>query len=64
MLPGVRFTLDTLGKNQHLVTPEALDFLDHLLRYDHQAHCLGFGVSWKRWHANTLDKQCSTPKAM
>ena len=22
--------------NQHLVTPEALDFLDKLLRYDHQ----------------------------
>lgn len=25
------------AENQHLVTPEALDFLDHLLRYDHQA---------------------------
>ncbi|CAB4055972.1 CSNK2A [Lepeophtheirus salmonis] len=24
------------GENQHLVTPEALDFLDKLLRYDHQ----------------------------
>jgi len=24
-------------ENQHLVTPEALDFLDKLLRYDHQA---------------------------
>ena len=23
-------------ENQHLVTPEALDFLDKLLRYDHQ----------------------------
>ncbi|CAB3408187.1 unnamed protein product [Caenorhabditis bovis] len=23
------------AENQHLVTPEALDFLDHLLRYDH-----------------------------
>lgn len=23
------------GENQHLVTPEALDFLDKLLRYDH-----------------------------
>ena len=23
--------------NQHLVSPEALDFLDRLLRYDHQA---------------------------
>jgi uncharacterized Fe-S cluster protein YjdI len=22
--------------NQHLITPEALDFLDKLLRYDHQ----------------------------
>jgi casein kinase II subunit alpha len=22
--------------NQHLVTPEAIDFLDKLLRYDHQ----------------------------
>jgi len=25
------------SENQHLVTPEALDFLDKLLRYDHQA---------------------------
>ena len=24
------------SENQHLVTPEALDFLDKLLRYDHQ----------------------------
>lgn len=24
------------GDNQHLVTPEALDLLDKLLRYDHQ----------------------------
>ena len=24
-------------ENQHLVSPEALDFLDRLLRYDHQA---------------------------
>lgn len=24
------------GENQHLVTSEAIDFLDHLLRYDHQ----------------------------
>lgn len=24
------------GENQHLVSPEALDFLDKLLRYDHQ----------------------------
>lgn len=23
------------GENQHLVSPEALDFLDKLLRYDH-----------------------------
>lgn len=23
-------------ENQHLVTPEAIDFLDKLLRYDHQ----------------------------
>jgi casein kinase II subunit alpha len=23
------------SENQHLVTPEALDFLDKLLRYDH-----------------------------
>lgn len=25
------------SENQHLVSPEALDFLDKLLRYDHQA---------------------------
>ena len=25
------------AENQHLVSPEALDFLDKLLRYDHQA---------------------------
>lgn len=24
------------NENQHLVSPEALDFLDRLLRYDHQ----------------------------
>lgn len=24
------------SENQHLVSPEALDFLDKLLRYDHQ----------------------------
>ena len=24
------------AENEHLVTPEALDFLDKLLRYDHQ----------------------------
>jgi casein kinase II subunit alpha len=24
------------AENQHLVTPEAVDFLDKLLRYDHQ----------------------------
>lgn len=24
------------AENQHLVTPEAIDFLDKLLRYDHQ----------------------------
>lgn len=24
------------SENQHIVSPEALDFLDHLLRYDHQ----------------------------
>ena len=24
------------GENQHLVSPEALDLLDKLLRYDHQ----------------------------
>ena len=35
------------AENQHLVTPEALDFLDHLLRYDHQARCLGLGLPWK-----------------
>ena len=29
------------AENQHLVTPEALDFLDHLLRYDHQARAAG-----------------------
>jgi casein kinase II subunit alpha len=26
--------------NQHLVSPEALDFLDRLLRYDHQVHAM------------------------
>ena len=26
-------------ENQHLVSPEALDFLDKLLRYDHQVSC-------------------------
>ena len=26
-------------ENQHLVSPEALDFLDKLLRYDHQVRC-------------------------
>ena len=25
--------------NQHLVSPEALDLLDKLLRYDHQVRC-------------------------
>ena len=24
------------SENQHLISPEALDFLDKLLRYDHQ----------------------------
>lgn len=31
-------------ESSHLVTPEALDFLDHLLRYDHQARRLLFCV--------------------
>ena len=26
-------------ENQQLVSPEALDFLDKLLRYDHQVSC-------------------------
>jgi hypothetical protein len=26
--------------NAHLVSPEALDFLDGLLRYDHQVRCV------------------------
>jgi casein kinase II subunit alpha len=26
-------------ENQHLISPEALDFLEHLLRYDHQERC-------------------------
>ena len=30
------------AENQHLVSPEALDFLDKLLRYDHQASSLPF----------------------
>ena len=30
--------------NQHLVSPEALDFLDRLLRYDHQASGLALMV--------------------
>jgi hypothetical protein len=28
-------------ENQHLVSPEALDFLDRLLRYDHQVRAQG-----------------------
>ena len=28
------------AENQHLVTPEATDFLDKLLRYDHQVRCI------------------------
>lgn len=28
-------------ENQHLVSPEALDFLDRLLRYDHQVRGQG-----------------------
>lgn len=28
------------NENQHLVSPEALDFLDKLLRYDHQVCCI------------------------
>ena len=32
-------------ENSHLVTPEALDFLDHLLRYDHQARRLLLSAS-------------------
>ena len=35
------------AENQHLVTPEALDFLDHLLRYDHQARRRSL-ASWPR----------------
>ncbi len=32
------------SENQHLVSPESLDFLDKLLRYDHQVQC---NSSWK-----------------
>ena len=32
-------------ENQHLVSPEALDFLDRLLRYDHQVQ----GLNTKRY---------------
>ena len=39
----------TNSENSHLVTPEGIDFLDKLLKYDHQvalqslvAHCLLF----------------------
>ena len=34
------------AENQHLVSPEALDFLDKLLRYDHQASssCISFAA--------------------
>ena len=31
-------------ENQHLVTPESLDFLDKLLRYDHQVR-VPFGAT-------------------
>ena len=30
--------------NTHLVSPEAIDFVDKLLRYDHQVRGIGFGV--------------------
>jgi hypothetical protein len=33
------------NENQHLVTPEALDFLDRLLRYDHQV--MIFPIWWE-----------------
>ena len=29
------------SENQHLITPEAIDFLDNLLRFDHQVCTLG-----------------------
>ena len=46
------------SENQHLVSPEALDFLDKLLRYDHQErltaleameHAYFFPVLQVRW---------------
>lgn len=33
--------------NQHLISPEALDFLDRLLRYDHQARALVQGLGFR-----------------
>ena len=33
------------SENQHLVSPEALDFLDKLLRYDHQV-CQAISIHW------------------
>ncbi len=35
-------------ENQHLVTPEALDFLDKLLRYDHQVRTSAMAPCWVR----------------
>lgn len=32
------------SENQHLATPEAMDFLDKLLRYDHMVRSLPTGL--------------------
>lgn len=36
-------------ENSHLVTPEAMDFLDKLLRYDHQVRGLGQAGRVSSW---------------
>jgi hypothetical protein len=44
-------------ENQHLVSPEALDFLDRLLRYDHQVQALGLWGTTDGSHTAALRTQ-------
>lgn len=52
--------------NQHLVTPEAVDLLDKLLRYDHQViqlACMLKSMRWELPFAGFRGSQCSCREA-
>uniref|UniRef100_A0A674F4F6 non-specific serine/threonine protein kinase n=1 Tax=Salmo trutta TaxID=8032 RepID=A0A674F4F6_SALTR len=51
------------SENQHLVSPEALDFLDKLLRYDHQARLTAHEAMDHPYYCKCEEGSSSVPEA-